>query len=199
MSIPPIHPALVHLPIALVTLSVGADLLARLNRKEVTRATLRQIGFWSLAFGFVGGALTVATGYLDMNRASLNSETYSYVELHLKLGWALAIALAVLTFWRWSIRWRGQLTIGRAYLTAAFLVLALVFFQGWFGGELVYSHGAGVAATGQGTEPVEAAQTRLATVHEFLAPGSAIGAAESPGGTIQNTNQPARRHRRHQQ
>jgi uncharacterized membrane protein len=201
MNIPPIHPVLVHLPIAFITLSVGADLVARLNRREHARATLRQIGFWSLVLGLVGGALTIAAGYLDMNRAALNPETHAYVDLHLKIGWALAIALAVLTFWRWSIRWRGQLTIGRAYLTAAFLVLALVFFQGWYGGELVYSHGAGVAAAGQGTEPAEAAQNRLATVHDFLAPGTAIGGAESTGGMTQNTNRSsgARQQRRQQE
>lgn len=198
MNIPPVHPALVHLPIALVMLSVGADSLARLNRKEAMRGTLRQIGFWSLVLGLIGGLLTVAAGYLDLNRASLNAETHSYVDLHVKTGWALAIALAVLTFWRWSIRWRGQLTIGRAYLTAAFLVLALVFFQGWFGGELVYSHGAGVAAAGQGMEPAASAQARLATVRDLLAPGTAIGGAESLGGEIQNTNQSPQPHRRHQ-
>jgi hypothetical protein len=32
-------------------------------------------------------------------------------------------------------------------------VMGLVLFQGWYGGEMVYSQGAGVAATGKGTEP----------------------------------------------
>jgi hypothetical protein len=32
-------------------------------------------------------------------------------------------------------------------------VTGLVLFQGWYGGEMVYSQGAGVAATGKGTEP----------------------------------------------
>jgi hypothetical protein len=31
--------------------------------------------------------------------------------------------------------------------------MGLVLFQGWYGGEMVFSQGAGVAATGKGTEP----------------------------------------------
>jgi len=30
--------------------------------------------------------------------------------------------------------------------------MGLALFQGWYGGEMVYSQGAGVAATGKGTE-----------------------------------------------
>ena len=49
-------------------------------------------------------------------------------------------------------------------------------FQGWFGGEMVYSHGAGVAAAGQGTESARQAQQRLAKVKHLLTPGeTAVG------------------------
>ena len=48
-----------------------------------------------------------------------------------------------------------------AYLIAALLVMGLVLFQGWYGGEMVYSQGAGVAATGKGTEPAPNGKQRL--------------------------------------
>jgi hypothetical protein len=49
---------------------------------------------------------------------------------------------------------------------------------------MVYSHGAGVAAAGQGTEGAAEAQSRLIAIHNVLQPDApAIGAAESPGGT----------------
>src|SRR5262249_51580045 len=41
MSLLPVHPALVHLPIAFVLLSVGADLTARLTKSEPRRAVFR--------------------------------------------------------------------------------------------------------------------------------------------------------------
>jgi uncharacterized membrane protein len=188
MNIPPIHPALVHLPIAFVILSVVADFSARCSKQEKHRATLRLIGYWSLVAGLIGGMLTIGAGYLDLNRATFSAETHQLVRLHLTIGWLLAGALTILTAWRWLIWHRGQMTINTSYLVAASLVLALTLFQGWYGGEMVYSHGAGVAATGQGTENVEAARNRLFTVHDLLQPGTAVGGSEGPGGTNQSNS-----------
>lgn len=183
MSFLPIHPAVVHLPIALVLLSALADLSARLIKSEPRRVAFRAVGFWSLVAALAGGALAIAAGYVDMHRAALRPDTVSFVELHMTIGWVLVACLVVLTAWRWLIWHRGQMTINTSYLVGAFLVLGITFFQGWYGGEMVYSFGAGVAPTGQGTETAQAAQGRLDTVRNILAPGSAVGMAESPGGT----------------
>lgn len=183
MNLPPIHPALVHLPIAFVILSVVADFSARVSKSEARRAVWRTLGFWSLVAALAGGVLTIAAGYLDLNRTSLSPETSELVRLHMQAGWTLAIALAILTAWRWLIWHRGQMTINNSYLVAGSLVLALTLFQGWYGGEMVYSYGAGVAPAGQGTETVETARDRMIAVRDLLLPDSAIGASESPGGT----------------
>ena len=192
MTFLPIHPALVHLPIAFVLLSVSADFGARLTKSETRRARFRTIGFWSLLAGLIGGALAIAAGYLDLDRAALAPETHQFVELHMTIGWVLGIGLAILSAWRWLIWHRGQMTINTAYLVAAFLILGITLFQGWYGGEMVYSYGAGVAPTGQGTETAKTAQERLIAVRNILEPGAAVGAAESPGGT--NTGQNASGH-----
>jgi uncharacterized membrane protein len=184
MNFLPVHPALVHLPIAFVLLSVVADLCARLAKSESRRAAFRSVGFWSLLAGLVGGALAIAAGYLDMNRATLSPETHELVDLHMTIGWALGVSLVILSAWRWLIWHRGQMTINTAYLVGAFLVLAITLFQGWYGGEMVYAWGAGVSPAGQGTETVQAARGPLMAVRNILEPGAtAVGGAESPGGT----------------
>jgi uncharacterized membrane protein len=183
MSIQPIHPALVHLPIGLILLSVVADLCARAVKREPLRGSLRAAGFWSLVGGLIGGVLTIIAGYIDMRRAALTHETHEFVDLHLTIGWVLAGALIVLTAWRWLIWHRGQMTINTSYLIAGGLVLGITLFQGWYGGQMVYAYGAGVAPTGQGTETVQAAQKPLLAVRNVLEPGTAVGGAESPGGT----------------
>ena len=48
---PPVHPALVHFPIALVVFSFVADLLARFFPKSSLRAAAQ----WSLAGAVIGG------------------------------------------------------------------------------------------------------------------------------------------------
>jgi uncharacterized membrane protein len=183
MNLPPIHPAIVHLPIAFVLLSVVADFCARATKAEPRRAMFRTVGFWTLAAGLVGGVLTVIAGYIDLRRAALSPETDELVDLHMTLGWTIAVSLVILTTWRWLIWHRGQMTINNSYLVAGSLVLGLVLFQGWYGGEMVYSYGAGVAPTGQGTEIAERAQGRLIAVRNVLQPGSAVGGAELPVGT----------------
>ena len=96
MNLPPIHPALVHLPLAFVVLSFLADLFSRITGRD----SLRIVGFWSLMAALVGGVATVAAGYFDMNRAALNAQTHEYVGLHLKIGWVLAVSLLLLSLWR---------------------------------------------------------------------------------------------------
>lgn len=183
MNLLPVHPALVHLPIAFVLLSVAADLGARLAKSEARRAAFRTVGFWSLVAALGGTALAIAAGYWDLDRAALAPETQQFVELHMTIGWVLGACLLILCAWRWLIWHRGQMTIDRAYLAAAFLALGITLFQGWYGGEMVYSYGAGVAPTGQGTETAQAARKSLIAVNDLLRPASAIGGAESPGGT----------------
>lgn len=188
MNFLPVHPALVHLPIAFILLSVIADLSARLAKTETRRAAFRTVGFWSLIAALIGGALTIAAGYLDLRRAALTPETQDFVDLHMTIGWVLAVCLVILSAWRWLIWHRGQMTINTAYLVAAFVVLGITLFQGWYGGEMVYAYGAGVAPAGQGTESAQAAKGPLIAVRNLLEPGAAVGGAESPGGTNVSQN-----------
>jgi len=67
----------------------------------------------------------------------------------------------ILTAWRWFLFSRRDRSPGIPYLIAALLVMGLVLFQGWYGGEMVYSQGAGVAAAGKGTEPPANGKQRL--------------------------------------
>ena len=153
---PPLHPAFVHFPIALVVFSFVADLLGRWTK----RPSLRAAGFWSLIGALLMGAITAATGYYDFTRAALG-ETARYADFHQDVGYILVGAVFVLTVWRWLAYARRDLSPGIPYLIAALLVLGLILFQGWYGGEMVYSQGAGVAAAGKGTEPAASGKQRL--------------------------------------
>src|SRR6267378_3971171 len=78
---PPLHPAFVHFPIALVGFSFIADLPARL----LNRPSLRSAGFWSLIGALLGSIAAAATGYFDFGRDALGG-TYRYVDLTWKAG-----------------------------------------------------------------------------------------------------------------
>jgi uncharacterized membrane protein len=153
---PPLHPAFVHYPIALVTFSFLADLLGRVFNVR----SLRSAGFWSLVAALIFGAITVTTGYFDFKRDALG-DVSKYADFHMDVGWILISAVLVLCLWRWLVYARRDLPPGIPYLIAALIVLGLTLFQGWYGGEMVYSQGAGVAAAGKGTEAPSAGKQRL--------------------------------------
>ncbi len=153
---PPLHPAVLHFPIALVVFSFVADLLGLL----LDNPSLRSAGFWSLVGALLGGAIAAATGYYDFTRDTLG-DTARYVDFHQDVGFILVGTLVVLTLWRWLAYARRDRAPGIPYLAAALLVLGLTLFQGWYGGEMVYSQGAGVAAAGKGTEPATNGKQRL--------------------------------------
>lgn len=133
----PIHPILVHFPIALLALSVTTDLIAFFANVE----SLRSTAWWALIGAAVGGVMTVAAGVFDMRRATLEEEVHHRVHRHMKVGFVLLAVIAGLTIWRWTAFTRPGLPVSATYLDCAVLAMALAGFQGWLGGELVYAHG----------------------------------------------------------
>ena len=94
---PPLHPAFVHFPIALVVVSFITDLLGRLFNKP----SLRWTGLWSLIAALMFGAITAATGYWDWKRlGGVLGDANRYVDFHFDVGLVLVGAVIVLTVWR---------------------------------------------------------------------------------------------------
>lgn len=157
---PPIHPAIVHFPIALLVFSVLADLLGYLFQIN----SLKSVGWWSLIAAAVGAALAVLSGLYDMNREDIKHDAHKRVHTHLRVGLILSALIVLLTVWRWFIYSDAEWEISWLYLIFGLLILGLGGFQGWLGSELVYGYGVGVAPTGQGTEPARQAKERVEDV-----------------------------------
>jgi len=168
---PPLHPDFVHFPIALITVAFAADVLGFLLQKPAWRS----FGWGCLVLGFLGTLAAAASGWSDMRRASLHHETHELVDLHWRVGVALAGLLTVLLVWRYRLRRADTMRRPWFYLLYFAAVFALLMFQGWFGGELAYAHGAGVAATGQGIASPEHAAHRLER-EQVVSPEELVGA-----------------------
>ena len=136
----PIHPMLVHFPIALLVGSVFADFLTVLGAGD----SLREAGWWALLGAAVGAMFTVLAGLFDMYRALLTEAAHERVHQHMKVGFALATFIAALAIWRGMIHFEQGVGLGWPYMAVAFLAVGLAAFQGWLGGELVYTLGVGV-------------------------------------------------------
>lgn len=143
----PIHPILVHFPIALLVTSFAADAISSFAAIE----SLRNTGWWTLFAASALAVPTVVAGLLDMRRATLQEDAHVRVHRHMWVGITLLAATIGLAAWRWTYYSDPSRTLSMVYLDAAFLACALAAFQGWLGGELVYTHGVFVRARSPGS------------------------------------------------
>ena len=140
MSMPGLHPFLVHFPVALLLIAVCMEIAATLWRKpEISRAA-----FWNQIAGTIGLALAVATGLLAKGVAQIGDDAGMLLERHEQLAFAASALFAVLLFWRISSR--GQIPQRPPYLFLLLLVggAAILLTGAWFGGQMVYLYGVGV-------------------------------------------------------
>ncbi len=149
----PRYPAVVHFPIALAILSVVADAIAWLTRDSAIAPSLFAAGWWALVGAVVLGAVAVVLGLSDMRHETIEHEAHLRVHHHMRVGFTVLGALGLLFVWRLVGVLNGTFAVGLGYLVVAVMVFALVMYQGWLGGELVFRYGVGVAPTGQGRHP----------------------------------------------
>jgi uncharacterized membrane protein len=146
----PLHPILVHFPIALFSTAVIFGLLGVLLRKEF----LRQAETWLLAFGLVSGVLAAIAGL--WNEEGIIAAGVPPFERHETLGLSTLAVFGILLVLRLG---KGRAWVPRSptlYITLA--AAGLLGTTGFFGGELVYRYGAGVqpsavSSPGTGSHP----------------------------------------------
>ena len=143
----PLHPMLVHFPIALLFASVLFDFVATWLKRE----TLGEGALWLLVLGLLGGMAAAITGDWAEEVAEQAGITESLIDTHETLALATLGIFGVLLLWRLLLR--NQLTTKTAipYFLVAAIGLGTLSATGHFGGDLVYEHGAGVATIHQPT------------------------------------------------
>jgi uncharacterized membrane protein len=135
----PLHPAVVHFPIALLLSATIADLVWVAGLTGDTH-----IGAVLMAAGLLGGLVAMGAGMIDFTK--LDQAVVPHALKHMSavglawLGYGIALYLR-----RDALNGSGPLstaTISVSVVSA--LILAL---GGWLGGRLVYTFGAGVSKT----------------------------------------------------
>jgi uncharacterized membrane protein len=133
----PLHPAVVHFPIALLLSATAADLiwLAGLTGDTHFAAVL-------MAAGLLMGLVAMSAGLFDLTK--LDAALMPHALRHVGavgtawLGYAIALYLR-----RDSLF--GSTDLGAATLALSIVSGTILAIGGWLGGKLVYSFGAGVS------------------------------------------------------
>jgi uncharacterized membrane protein len=136
----PIHPMVVHFPIALLITSVVFDLLATRWRRE----SFQEAGFYTLLAGLLGAVVAVVTGAMAEEVAEGNGIPESVLEIHEALGYATLLFFIGLLALRLLMRWGLIRKIPALYLTMGFIGIVILTMAGYVGGSLVFDFGAGV-------------------------------------------------------
>ena len=142
MPLFPLHPRIVHFPIALL---VTGSVLALAYMVRWRRPSLAAATWLLILLGWISVFFAVVTGLIDRNSAPQDAAISSLLSIHTALGFALIAVYGLMLYERLrsptaldspEMRWR--------LIVLALLGLALVVIDGWVGGTLVYKYGVGV-------------------------------------------------------
>ncbi len=153
-----LHPAVVHFPIALLSLATLAGLLYIYGRPHSALLTLT---WWPLRLGWLGGIAALLTGLLAQQGLPPNAPYRAVLNLHITTGIALTVLYGLLLYLQWRFgSSKAQKQRARANNPArdllddprgrfGFTGLAIagwlmVFASGWNGGQLVFEWGVNV-------------------------------------------------------
>jgi uncharacterized membrane protein len=151
---PRLHAALNDLPAALLLAAVFFDLLAAATR----RPSFRQVGFWSMIVGALGGVVAVISGLEAEEHIEHGEAVHRVMETHETLALVTLGTFGVLTVWRIFRERRMGSTERGVGLVASVGGLGVLIAPAVYGGKLVFDHAAGIPSPVLRTELTERAE-----------------------------------------
>jgi uncharacterized membrane protein len=135
-----LHPAIVHFPIALLLVAALFAVISLFEKDGF----FKKVAFWNLLLGVIGAMIAVVTGLVEEQTLVHDEEVHQILVKHKFNGLAVMIFSQILLIWYWVrknklgrveyILWTSLLAIGTA----------MVIYQGFLGGKMVFDKGAGV-------------------------------------------------------
>lgn len=129
------HPAMVHVPITLLPLAVGADLLGYLIDKK----SLHSFGKAAIVAAAVGAAAAAVTGLIAGEEVNVEGESRDMLMTHRNLNFIATVVAGCMAFQRSQRRKPGAVYLGVGLAGAG-----IVAYTAYLGGKLVYDTGVGV-------------------------------------------------------
>jgi uncharacterized membrane protein len=142
-----IHPVTVHFAIAFFILAALLDVTAKVTRKQ----ELHRFGWITLVCAAVAAVAAVTAGMSAEIALKPTHEAHATLDVHRTLGYASLAAILLLAVWRYTLRggFPQRTAAGLVYLLLSAASVGAVGAAGYYGGEMVYTHGAGVRAIDQ--------------------------------------------------
>ena len=130
-----LHPSLVHFPIALLPVAIGADLIAHVTGSR----TLAAVGRTLMPVAAAGAAVAAAAGLVAAVEVRAEGEAEALLVTHRNMNLALTAVTAGMAAWR-----AREDEAGPGYLALGLAGLGALSYSAYLGGKMVYEHGLGV-------------------------------------------------------
>lgn len=134
-----VHASLVHLPISLLPVAIGADVLGRATGNRGLLETARR----TIGVAAVGAAVSGVSGLIAQEEVKVRGETLDMLITHRNINIAATLATGLMAVWRQR---HYRPTLG--YLALGLAGVGVLAYSAYLGGTLVYKHGVGVATAG---------------------------------------------------
>ncbi len=129
------HPALVHLPITLLPLAVGADLVGSLTQND----SLLSFGRKAIGLAALGALASAVTGLIAGEEVNVKGESQDMLETHRNLNFVATVVATSMAVWR-----SRQERPNAVYLGVGVAGVGMLAYTAYLGGKLVYDTGVGV-------------------------------------------------------
>jgi uncharacterized membrane protein len=136
------HPFFVHFTVALFTIAVLLDVLA----KALGKPAWHSAAWINLALTGVFAVATVVAGMVAEVNLLIGPVVHQTLTTHKQLGFVLLGAIVVLVGWRAALKGRFPVKGGLLYLVLAIGSAGLTWAAGYYGAQLVYVEGVAVQA-----------------------------------------------------
>lgn len=135
MRLQEVHPSLVHFPLTLLPMAVGADIIGKFTGNK----KLNWVGKWGIAATAITGVAAGLAGLVAQEEVNVSGRTRDMLITHRNLNLAAVSAIGAMAVRRAQVK---EPSI--PYLLGGVAALGVALFSAYIGGELVYRHGVGV-------------------------------------------------------
>jgi uncharacterized membrane protein len=158
MRLHEMHPALVHVPITLLPLAVGADLLGRMTGDK----SLLSFGQKAICASAVGAVASALTGLIAGEEVNVEGASRDMLMTHRNLNFVATLVAGGMALWR-----ANHEKPSAVYLGTGAVGVAVLAYTAYLGGKLVYGAGVGVEPA-HGVYRPDAPSLRSGQVGSFI-------------------------------
>ncbi len=137
----PLHPIVVHVPMAMWPSALIFDLL---SQWQIGGNAMVRLSFYAILFGLVASFVAVPTGVLDWSGIKKEKPAWKIGLYHMMLNLIAALLFAI-NFGLRMQEFRDATTVARIPLGLSFIGTGLLIGSAYLGGRMVYTYGISVA------------------------------------------------------